>query len=359
MQLNYFAYCNSTGYSEAAQSYLLSLLKVKPDINIKMHFINHKIGDGVSKNRKQLFTALHKKELKEPSTNLYHCIPPIYQKTGKKNIGFCVFETINPPPDWISKMNEMDAIITASSFNKNIFENNGVKIPIHVVPHCFDSNLFNENVPNNGRFDKTTFISIGTWKKRKNWESLIKAWYEAFEYRHNVCLLIKTDKPDELKATVHHIKTNFEWRSKLTAPIYCEENPICDFEEIPSILRKGDIYISCSLGEGFSLPILQAMAMKIPVITTRFGGVLEYAKPEFCTYLEPDKYQSVLTMDSVPQFKNCIWPHIPIKEIATKMIYILQNTKEREEKCQKAYDYVHKNLNYEKIGKKLLGVLEL
>ncbi len=255
MQLNYHGYFNDTGYSCACQDYILAMLRVNPNVNIRTHYINRRLGLGMSRNRKQLFTALNKKEPSEPSVNLYHCIPPRYRRPpGKtKHFGFCVFETINPPTEWIPQMNNMDAIITASQFNKGIFESHGVERPIHLVPHCFDEKLFNKDTKAPGRYSQTTFISIGAWKVRKNWESLIRAWYQAFEQRHNVCLLIKTNKPNELETLVQHVKRTSEWRSKATAPIYCEDEPLCDFEDIPKFLRKGDIYISASLGEGFGL----------------------------------------------------------------------------------------------------------
>ena len=359
MQLNYHAYMNQSGYSVAASDYLFSLLSNYPDINIKLHLINKKLGDGISSNRKQILGSLEKKERTEPSIDFYHCIPPRYrrQKGVSKHIGFCVFETINPPKNWVEMMNNMDSIVTASHFNKNTFAEAGVKVPISVVPHCFDARLFNKNVKNSGRYGRTTFISIGTWKKRKNWEMLIRGWYEAFENKHNVCLLIKTDKPNELKAMVQQIKQNSDWRAKNTAPIYCEEKVLVDFEDIPSLLRKGDIYVSASIGEGFALPVLHAMAMGIPVLTTRFGGVLEYAKPELCNYFEPLRYITIPLMDNIPQLTNCIWPYISIKEIAQKMQKVLFDIKDREIKAERAYEYVHANLTYNPIAKKMFKAI--
>ena len=360
MQLNYHGYFNNTGYSIACQDYILAMLRVNPDADIRTHYVNRRLGLGMSQNRQQLFTALNKKDPSEPNVNLYHCIPPRYRPTGEaKNFGFCVFETINPPDGWIAQMNSMDAILTASQFNKSIFENHGVECPIHLVPHCFDEELFNKDTKAHGRYNQITFISIGAWKVRKNWEALIRAWYQAFELRHGVCLLIKTDKPHELKTLVQHVKSTSEWRAKSTAPIYSEDEPVCDFEDIPKILRKGDIYISASLGEGFGLPGLQAMALGIPVITTRFGGALEYAKPDLCTYLEPQRYRNIPVMDGIPQLNNCIWPYLTIGEISNKMRQVMHEVKDREEKAERAYQYVHEKFTYQTIGTKLLETLEL
>ena len=361
MQLNYFGYWNQTGYSIACQDYILAMLRVNPNTDIRVHYINRRLGLGMSRNRKQLFAALNKKDPAKPSVNLYHCIPPRYRRPpGKaKYFGLCVFETINPPTEWIPQMNNMDAIITASQFNKSIFESHGIKCPVHLIPHCFDEELFNRETKSPGRYSQTTFISVGAWKVRKNWETLIKAWYQAFEQRHNVCLLIKTDKPQELKSLVQHIKSTSKWRSKATAPIYCENEPVCDFEDIPKILRKGDIYISASLGEGFGISGLHAMALGIPVITTRFGGALEYAKPDLCTYLEPQKYRNIPVMDGIPQLSNCIWPYLTVDEISNKMRQVMYEVKDRETKAEKAYKYVHEKFTYQSIGPKLLETLEL
>ena len=361
MQLNYHGYFNDTGYSIAAQDYILAMLRVNPDADIRTHYVNQRLGLGISRNRQQIFAALNKKDPSEPSVNLYHCIPPRYRRPAGKarHLGFCVFETINPPAEWIPQMNNMDAIFTASQFNKSVFENHGVKRPIYIVPHCFDEELFNKKTKALGRYNQTTFISVGAWKTRKNWEALIKAWYQAFDLRYDVCLLIKTNQPHELKALIQHIKRTSEWRAKPTAPIYCEDEPVCNFEDIPKILRKGDIYISASLGEGFGLSGLQAMALGIPVITTRFGGVLEYAKPNLCTYLEPKKYRSIPVMDGIPQLSNCIWPYLTVGEISNKMRHVLHEVKEREEKAERAYRYVHERFTYQSIGAKLLEALEL
>jgi len=168
MNIVYNHYLNSTGYSLSAQDYVLAMLHVDPNINIKCNFLN-KGHLGVSKNRRQIFTALSKGKEEKNSVHIYHSIPHRYRRPegARKCIGICLFETINPPKNWIQMMNNMDAIITASSFNKNIFKANGVTVPIHIVPHCFDVNMFNKNIKANGRYGLKTILSIGTWKKTK------------------------------------------------------------------------------------------------------------------------------------------------------------------------------------------------
>lgn len=358
-QINYFMYLNCTGYSIAAQEYIMALRTVAPDTDIRVELFGALSDAGISPIRRQLFLAMKESKATENCVNIYHCIPTRYnyRSNGNKNVGVCLFETINPPQYWINIMNQMHAIITASEFNKRVFEANGVKTPIYKIPHCFDPAMFNNQVTPRGRYDKFTFVAIGTWKDRKNWSSLIKGFYDAFVDNDNVCLLIKTDKPNLLQQSVQHIKKTSEWRTKKTAPIYAELTNKCQFEDIPHMMKKGDVYVCPSLGEGFGLGGLHAMACNIPVLTTRFGGSLEYALPEITTYIEPSSYRSLPTLDNIPQFKNTIWPVISVSEIRDKLRYMKDNFQTVKQKSAEAYKYVHNKFNYNHVGSLLRGAI--
>ena len=360
MQLNYHLYLNDTGYSVSAQDYILSILSVKPELSVKVNFLNTATGVGVSKNRQQLFESMKQKKDEKDQVSVYHSIPHRYRrpKGSKKYIGICLFETINPPKNWINMMNEMDEIITASEFNKGVFLSNGLKKPIHVIGHAFNTELFNNKIKPMGRYRPFTFISVGTWKKRKNWENIISAFYDAFSVKDDVCLYVKTDKPKDFSLAVQHIKKSGIWSNKETAPIYCEQKSHQIFEDIPELMSKGDVYISASLGEGFALPGLHAMALGIPIITTKFGGSLEYAKNEFATYFEPSQYKNFPVMDGIPQFQNCIWPIVPVSEISSKMIFAKNNYELLKNKAELGYDFVHSNFSYKTIGDKFLRAIQ-
>lgn len=63
--------------------------------------------------------------------------------------------------------------------------------------------------------------------------------------------------------------------------------PTCD-KDIARVYQMSDIFISTSWWEGFGLPPLEAMACGCAVITSKSGGVNEYAKDnENCLMFEP------------------------------------------------------------------------
>lgn len=361
MQLVYHFYCSNNGYSVSSQDYILSILKANPDQSLKLEYLNGNVHPGVSPDRERIFNSFYKKPIEKDYINIFQSIPSFYKKDlrAKKNIGICVFETISPPKIWIDNMTVADEIITASEFNKRVFVSNGFKKSIKVVPHAVDTNLFNSKVKPNGRYSLFTFLSIGTWKQRKNWETLIKAFYEGFEKKDNVCLLIKTDRIKELEDTIVKIKKNGEWRGKDTAPIFCERNTNMIFEDIPIFMAKGDVYINVSLGEGFGLPGIQSMALGIPIITTKFGGVLEYAKEDNCTFVEPYQSKVYSRLDGIPQYDGCIFPVYLIKEVSNKMRHVFENYNTTiKEKAMIGYSFIHKNFNYHTIGNKFLEAIQ-
>lgn len=359
MQLVYNHFLNHTGYSIAAQDYILSMLSFNPGIDIKSVPYNISIRSGISLSRQNMFNRLIQVKLKPPFICLSHSTPDrfIKLKGASLNVGFCIFETISIPDTWVKQMNTMDLIITASDFNKNCFIQNGVKTKVSVIPHCFDPDIFNDKVESSGKYNLFTFLAMGTWRKRKNWEVLIKAFYREFSEKDNVCLLIKTDKSSEMQSMITMVKKSNEYKGKSTAPIFLESNSLCAFEEIPKIMSKADVYINTSLGEGFGYCGLHAMALGIPIIVTKFGGSLEYAKPELCTYLEPSGYVTIPNLDNFPQFRNAVWPKIEENEICSKMRWSLDNFSILKLKAKLGYNFVHTLMTYSTIGKKLTNEL--
>jgi len=284
VQLRYSLYLNSSGYSVAAYCYICAIQKTDPHRSIKLTSVNGPTKrKGISDKLFEWFSRLHQTPLQSDYISVQHSIPRLYiSDAAKKKIGIAIYETIDPPINWIQKMNEKDHIITASRFNEGGFKTANLKPDLTVVPHCFDVESFNENVQSSGRYNLFTFMYIATWKERKNFSTLIKAFYDAFSKKDKVCLLLKTNKPYQLKTAILSIK-NDGWKTKDTAPIYVESQ-IINFEEMPQFMKKADVYVSPSLGEGFcTLPtskILTSCGYK-PISDLKVGDLVLTHKGNF------------------------------------------------------------------------------
>jgi len=349
IKINYCAFLNSSGYSQAAQDLILALYKSKK-YNISLStFPGGNRSSSISSNKRKIFSEMEKINKDKDAIQIFHCIPTIQKRISKnkKNIGFATFETFSPPFDWINILNTNDAIISPSEFNYKIFSHERIKKPIFYIPHCLDVDIFNEDVFPMKKFDKFTFLFFGTWKKRKGYEVLIEAWLNEFSSLDNVQLVIKTDRVVEAKKYIEEVKKHFI-KDKGFSPIIYESNIIEDYK-LPSFLKSFDCLISPGYGEGFGLPGLQCMSLGVPIITTNFAGSKDYANNETATLIEPKGFIFKKDMDGIPQFKDKKWAFVDRKDVQNKMKEVFENYSVAKEKSKLGIELVKTKFNYAKI----------
>eukprot|EP00808_Paulinella_micropora_P027968 g28751.t1 len=129
---------------------------------------------------------------------------------------------------------------------------------------------------------KYTFLSVFKWEERKNWKGLVRAFVEEFGKEPHVALWIKTYRAwegDPEQDLAHFLQDLRASGLKL------EHNTIqlvtvhIDTKDLPVFFSFFDCFVMPTHGEGWGLPIHEAMAMGMPVITTAWGGATEFAMP--------------------------------------------------------------------------------
>ena len=354
IKLQYCCFLNNSGYSQAAQDYILSLYGSNK-YDIKLHIFG-KMSSSIGDKRKSIFSDMINKDNKN-RINVCHCIPPMQRRISKndKNIGFGIFETFSPPENWISILEQNEAIITPSFFNQKIFAHTRIKKPIFYIPHCFDVNIYNDNVIPLEKYNKFTFLFFGSWRKRKGYPQLIEAYLNEFDEKDDVQLIIKTDKYNNAINYIEKIKNQFN-KSKGFSPILFEKS-ILDEVQLPRFLKSVNCLVSPNLGEGFGLPGLQCMSLRIPIIITDFSGCQDYAKEETSLLLRKDGFILHSNMDKIPQFRNKKWAFISVKKIRESMRYAINNYNELKLKANNGYEFVHNNFNYNNIEEKFTEMI--
>jgi len=361
-KLDYVCYLNESGYSRAAQDMILSLHDSGMyDIRITcVH--GSPIRKSFSDKKYDLFHKMCSKEIDKKAIQIFHCIPEKQRRFKRydKSLSYATFETYSPPEHWVSHLNTLDAVLCPSLFNYKIFAHAGIKKPIFHIPHTIDIKEWNNNVSPLKQYDKFTFLFIGTWRKRKGYEVLLESWFKEFSSKDNVQLIIHTDHGSFKKAssTASDIKRNMGLEKKDTAPIFIEDNVIED-DIMPSFIKSSDCFISTSFGEGFGLPGLQSMAVGVPVITVDFGGCLDYASTNSCTFIKHNGFIIHDCLDNIPQFKNKKWARVTVSETAKTMRYVFNNYEEVKKKSKYACDFVANNFSYSTNVKRFNDLLEI
>jgi len=332
--IDYICYSGSTGYAFAAKN----TIKALQSENIKINICD--IRD------KHEFTS---------DFVLYHCLPDqqLKHKTKLPQIGYATFEASVLPPHWKAYINMNKFIIVPSRFNQAMVENAGFKNVIY-VPHCLNFDEYNENVVPSKKFDnRFHFLTMGTWKERKNHKEVICGFLKEFNDLE-ATLTIKTSQIGHT-SVVNAVAEIAKKLGKKYSHIIVNTNDLRDCE-IPSFMKNYNAFISASLGEGFGLTGFQAMALKVPTILTFYSGMTDYTNDENCYKLLPERFLK-RDLDGLIQFQKQLWPVIGSEQIGSQMRKCFNENELRDKKAEIAYLEIGEKFNYKNSVKELIELL--
>lgn len=196
------------------------------------------------------------------------------------------------PKSFVELFNQADEIWTPSTFSRNSMVRSGVPFnKVQIIPNGIDPDLFK---PNGSKYKlksqkKLKYLFVGGTIFRKGIDILLESYVKAFTANDDVCLVIKDMGGDSFykgqtaKQSIEAISSNVD------APeIEFIENYLTE-EEMASLYRACDIFVSPYRGEGFSMPTLEAMACGLPVIVTEGGASDDYLSDDFAFRIPAEK----------------------------------------------------------------------
>ncbi|WP_299757287.1 glycosyltransferase [uncultured Chloroflexus sp.] len=193
-------------------------------------------------------------------------------------IGYTMLEVNGLPADWIAACNRMDEIWTPSRWGAETFAAAGVYRPIHVMPLGYDPEHFNTQIPAYRLDNRFTFLSIFEWGERKAPELLLRAYCSAFSRNDDVVLILRINNFDRSISVSQQI-ANLRLPPD-SPPIVILYNQYLSRAQLGSLYRSADCFVLATRGEGWGLPILEAMACGLPVIATNWSAQTEFFRAE-------------------------------------------------------------------------------
>lgn len=193
--------------------------------------------------------------------------PTLFKKYGAlarmgRRVAVTMFESTVLPEGWVENLNSCHAVIVPVSWVCEVFRENGVTVPIHVVP--LGINPVYLQVQRSYRRDRPyTFLALGDRATRKGWDLAWHAFRSAFGNRSDVKLIIKCRANG-----LEHINSGDE-----NVEILRED---LTHEEMAALYARCDCMVFPTRGEGFGLPPREFAATGGVVLTTRFAGTAEH-----------------------------------------------------------------------------------
>jgi len=215
-------------------------------------------------------------------------------------------------PEVLARLQGLKFPIAMSRFGQKKMIEAGIVNPLY-IPHAVDTSLFRPYPPNpivrNSMGGKDKFI-IGivaanrSYYDRKAWSENLKAVGILQKKHDDVCLYIHTiDSQLEDGLNLNLMATQFG--VKYSVPDVWQMIEGFPEHKMVDIINAFDVLLLASRGEGFGVPLIEAQACGVPVITTNFTTGPELCgsgwlvEPKSLYYDEQYSYQAIPDVDKI------------------------------------------------------------
>ena len=298
----------------------------------------------------QELKKLENNDVKKPYISITSGIGPQLQIDPEAvyNIGHSMFETTEIPERWVEFYNQFDEIWVPSKFCEKAFDRKNIRCRVSTIPYGVDESYITHEKKSHDLF---TFLSVGQWIDRKGWDLLIQAYVAEFMGNYNVRLCIKTHNDIKTNEQMIREYLSTECRNASYMPRIMIKNQKLDEESMPFLYQEADCVIVPSRGEAFCLPLLESMALGIPVITTNFGGQVDFVNEDVGWLIEIKqlRHLSERLCKINAGYKNLWFAEPEIDDIKKVMRYVFEHKDEVREKGKRSQELVMGTYTWEKI----------
>jgi hypothetical protein len=239
-------------------------------------------------------------------------------------IGYTMLEVDGLPREWVRRANKMDEIWTPSSFNAGTFRASGVERPIHVMPLGVNPAYFNpeiEGYPVPGVF---TFLSAFEWGERKAPELLLRAFNDEFRSDEQAVLVCKVYNQDSLINVPRAVRQLGLKESG--GRVVFSINEVVATHQLGALYRSADCFVLAARGEGWGLPVLEAMACGLPVIATNWSAQTDFIHDGIAY---PLSIEGLVPAEAkCPYYEGFKWAEPSYEHLRVLMRHVYENREE-------------------------------
>jgi glycosyltransferase involved in cell wall biosynthesis len=187
------------------------------------------------------------------------------------------------PVDWVEPMRgDVDEVWVPSEHVRDMYLRAGLEDDrVHVVPNGVDLDRFGPEGPRLelDRAPGLRFLFVGGAIARKGIDVLLTAWQVAFAGREDVSLVVKDfGSGGVYRNADRSVLQTLAAAGAAPRVVHLESDLPGD--ELAALYRSCDVLVHPYRGEGFAMPVLEAMASGLPVIVTAGGPTDEFCPVE-------------------------------------------------------------------------------
>ena len=188
------------------------------------------------------------------------------------------------PEQWVKDSANVDEFWVPTHYVRNVYVESGVPASkVFVVPNGVDTAKFNPQAEpmKLSTTKKFKFLFVGGTILRKGPDVLLKAYLNAFTAADDVCLVIKDFGGKTVYAGQTFEEKIHAAQAQPNAPQILYLNDELAPDQLPALYRACDCLVLPYRGEGYGLPVVEAMACGLPVMVTAGGATDDFVRDEF------------------------------------------------------------------------------
>lgn len=214
-----------------------------------------------------------------------HIWPPYFFNLlrFKINILTTAWEYDHLPEQWAYVLDKAALIVVPCSHNKRIFSKL-TSTPIEICPAGVNVDQF--PYVKREMTDPFVFLYLGDDNPRKGTHHIAKAWKlwndRYPEYARKSILIMKMTSCDKEQTLMQMTENSYaDYR---VLPLTEDQHP--DWPTLGSLYAYANAFLFPSMGEGWGLPLSEAMCSGLPCIYTPVGGPEDFVSPEYAYPVE-------------------------------------------------------------------------
>ena len=322
-------------------------------------------GDYIPK-EKDLKDKPHAKELWEksktisfPDVTIRNMYPPrVRDANGGLNFQLFGWEESVIPKEYIDDFNKyLNGIGTMSEYVKEKLIECGLKIPVEAIGIGVDIPSNYDSIKKYPVKTKKSvkFLHISSAFPRKGVDLLLEGYFKTFTKNDDVCLILKTfpNPHNNVQEIINKLEKKYN-----NAPEIEWINKDLKTEEVYGLYKNADCYVQVARGEGFGLPVAEAMLAKIPVIVSNNSGMADFCTEETALLVGYD-LKPASTHLTVNSDRISMWFEPRVDELVQqlKKFIELKDSETIRKKVERAYSVISQNYTWDAIAQKWISFI--